>query len=168
MNQLQPSVKRTGFYPASARDYLEPLQFFKGWVDHLMFCDLNVSPVNRAKIEELRETIRIQGLPEASFVLGDALTALACIKPVDVFLVRRDSNGEGGSGLVLLHAERIRLVLKVIKPGGLLVTDKPNGYLWLTRMLSGKSPLYPVDERTLFLSPSQPWAESGLYSVTVN
>lgn len=93
---------------------------------------------------------------------------LSCIKPVDVFFVRRDTGGEGGSGLALLRAERIRLVLNVIKPGGLLVTDKFNGFLWLTRMLSGKSPRYPVDDRTLYLSSEQPWADRGLYSVTAD
>ena len=168
MNHLQHKAKRTGFYPACARDYLEPLKLLNGLVDHLIFCDIRVVPNFRLAIEELRETILSQELPEASIFLGDALSALSCIKPVDVFFLRRDSSGEGGSGLALLHADRIRLVLNVIKPGGLLVTDKPNGFLWLIRMLSGKSPSYPVDDRTLHLSTEQPWAEHGLYAVTVD
>lgn len=167
MNSLPPTAKRTGFYPASANDYLAPLQLLKGCVDHMIFCDLHKAPRNRVDIQELREKIELQGLPEASFLLGDALSAFECIKPVDVFFLRRDSSGEGGSGLNLLHADRIRLVLNVIKPNGLLIIDKANGYLWLTRMLSGKSPQYPVDDRTLFLSPTQPWSDNRLYSVTV-
>ena len=167
MNELQPTGKRTGFYPASARDYLEPLQLLKGWVDHLVFCDLNKMPQNSMRVNELRKMIVEQSLPEASFLFGDALSALELLKPVDVFFVRHDSCGEGGSALALLHAERIRLVLNVIKPGGLLVTDKPNGYLWLIRMLSGKSPKYPVGERILSLADTQPWSEQGLYAVNV-
>ncbi len=167
MTELQRMGNRTGFYPASARDYLEPLQLLKGWVDQLVFCDLHKFPQDPKELRALRKEIAEQCLPEASFFLGDAISALAFIKPVDVFFVRRDSCGEGGSALALLHAERIRLVLKVIKPDGLLVTDKPNGYLWLTRMLSGKSPTYPVDERVLSLSGVQPWSEQGLYAVTV-
>lgn len=167
MDPLQRTVKRTGFYPASARDYLEPLQLLNGWVDHLIFCDLNKAPQDSMRLNELRGTIAAQALPEASFLLGDALAALAYIKPVDVFFVRRDSCAEGGSALALLQAERIRLVLNVIKPGGLLVTDRPNGYLWLTRMLSGKSPKYPVDERVLSLNDTQPWSEQGLFAVNV-
>ena len=167
MSESPLMVERTGFYPASARDHLEPLQMLKGWVDHLIFCDIWRVPQSRLVLRELRATIETQSLPEASFILGDALTVLAFIKPVDVFLLRRDSSGEGGSGLALLQEARIRLVLNVIKPGGLLVTDKPNGFLWLTRMLSGKSPSYPVDERTLYLSDEQPWSSQDLYSVTV-
>lgn len=168
MSQSLPTVKRTGFYPACAGDYLEPLQLLKGWVDHLIFCDIQVIPQGRQNICDLRETIESQGLPEASFFIGDALSALACIKPVDVFFLRRDSSGEGGSDMNLLRAARIRLVLSVINPGGLLVTDKPNGFLWLTRMLSGNTPKYPVDDRTLYLSSEQPWSAQGLFSVTVD
>lgn len=168
MSQPQPSVSRTGFYPASARDTLEPLQLFKGWIDHLIFCDLHKIPQAGKELQELRAAISKDNLPEASFFLGDVLTALVCIKPVDVFLVRNDSCGEGGSGLALLQAERIRCVLDAIKPGGLLVTDRPSGYLWLTRMLSGKSTKYQVGDRVLWLSDTQPWSAHGLYAVNVD
>ena len=167
INKLPPTGERTAFYPASARDYLEPLQLLNGFVDQLIFCDIQKTPQGPRGLQELRAIVAAQCLPDPSFFLGDALTALACLRPVDIFFVRRDSSGEGGSGLALLHTERIRLVLNMIKPGGLLVTDKPNGFLWLTRMLSGKSPSYPVEERTLYLSAEQPWANQDLYSVTV-
>lgn len=170
LNLSLTTVKRTGFYPASACDYIEPLQLLKGYVDHLIFCDLNVAPRSRREIGEIREKIVTKGLPEASFFLGDALSALTCIQPVDVFFVRRDtaSTGEGGSNLALLRAERIASVLNVIKTGGLLVVDRPNGFLWLTRMLSGNSPNYPVGNRNLCLSPAQPWRSNDLYSITVS
>lgn len=167
MFESPPTAKSTGFYPACARDYLEPLQLLNGFVDRLIFCDIQKAPQGPRELQELRANVAAQCLPEPNFFLGDALTALDCLRPVDIFFVRRDSSGEGGSGLALLHADRIRRVLAVIKPGGLLITDKPNGFLWLTRMLSGNSPNYPVDERNLFLSPTQPWMGHGLYAVTV-
>jgi hypothetical protein len=162
--------KRVGFYPASANDHLEPLQLLKDWVDHLIFCDLNAIPNSKKYLNELRIKISNEKLPEASFFLGDALSIISCIQPVDVFFLRRDSAtvGEGGSALALLRSERIDLVLKIIKPGGILVVDKPNGYLWLTRMLSGKSPNYPVGTRNLSLTENQPWAVNGLYSILVS
>ena len=169
MNPSLTTAKRTGFYPASARDYLEPLQLLKGYVDHLIFCDLNVGPNSSFAIGSIRANIAREALPEASFLLGDALSALTFIQPVDVFFVRNDtaSTGEGGSNMALLRAERIASVLNVIKPGGLLVVDRPNGFLWLTRMLSGNSPNYPVGNRNLYLSPAQPWRSNDLYSITV-
>jgi hypothetical protein len=51
--------KRTGFYPASANDYLEPLQLLKEWVDHLIFCDLNVVPYSKSTINELRKKLQL-------------------------------------------------------------------------------------------------------------
>jgi hypothetical protein len=168
VNKLQPKLKRTGFYPASAKDYREPLALLKGWIDHLIFCDLNVAPNSRSIVTELRKEIVSNDLPEASFILGDALSILQWMKPVDIFFVRHDSTCEGGSHLALLQAARIRLVLNVIKLGGLLVVDKQNGFLWLTRMLSGKSPTYPVDNRVLYLRVEQPWIEHGLYAVIVD
>jgi hypothetical protein len=169
LKQGEHMHKRTGFYPASANDYLEPLQLLKEYIDHMIFCDLNIVPNSKSSINDLRRKIATEGLPEASFFLGDALNALSCIQPVDVFFLRRDSGeGEGGSNLALLRSERISLVTNAIKPGGIIVTDKPNGFLWLTRMLSGKSPTYIIGDRVLSLSHTQPWINIELYSVKVS
>ena len=65
-------------------------------------------------------------MPEPHFLLGDALAALGYLQPVDVFFLRRDSGGEGGSELFLLCREHLPISLKVLKPGGLLVTDRIN------------------------------------------
>lgn len=167
MNDSPPTAKRTGFYPASARDYLEPLQLLKDWVDHLIFCDIRDVPQSRFALRELRGMIEAQSLPEASFFLGDALSAMACLRPVDVFFVRRDSGSEGGSGLYLLGPNRLASVLDLIKPGGTLIADKYNGFAWLAALTSGQQEQYPVGDRVLKLKEAQPLAGHGLFVMTV-
>lgn len=168
MNESQLKVKRTGFYPAAARDYLEPLRLLKGMVDHMIFCDIREVPQSRLALRELRATIEVESLPEASFFLGDALSAMACLKTVDVFLVRNDSGGEGGSGLYLLEARRLSWVIDLIKPNGTLITDKPNGFGWLPVLTSGQQQEYRVGDRTLKLAQAQPLSGLGLFVMTVN
>jgi len=167
MKSPQLAAKRTGFYPAAARDYLEPLHLLKGWVDHLIFCDIRDVPQGRSALRELAATIEDQGLPEASFFLGDALSAISCLKPVDVFFLRRDSGGEGGSGLFLLGSGRLPLALSLIKPNGVLITDKPNGFDWLPGLASGDHVDHRVGDRVITFNESQPWTERGLFAMTV-
>ena len=166
-NESLFKVKRTGFYPACERDYLEPLQLLKGWVDHLIFCDIRHVPQGRVALSGLSTTIEDQGLPEASFFLGDALSAIACLKPVDVFFLRHDSGGEGGSALFLLGSKRLPLALSLIKPNGMLITDKPNGFDWLPGLVSGDDVDYRVGDRVLTFNELQPWTEHGLFALTV-
>ncbi len=74
MNDLQP--KRIGFYPVSARDYLEPLRILKTHVDQLIFCDIACVPSSPRGLIDIREVIAAEDLPQASFLLGDVLSAL--------------------------------------------------------------------------------------------
>ena len=148
--------RRTGFYPVSARDYLEPLQMLKGRIDHLLFCDIRCVPQGRRELLALREAVARQGLPEPSFFLGDALAALECQRPVDLFFLRRDSGGEGGSALYLLGPEKLPLVLNSVKPSGLLVTDERNGFGWFRELVSGQLGEYRVNDRAIRLAASQP------------
>lgn len=167
MSESQPSAKRTGFYPASARDYLEPLQLLKGWVDHMVFCDIWLVPQGRQPLRQLRETALEDGLPEPSFLLGDALSAMSYLKPVDVFFLRGDSGGEGGSGLFLLGPERLPLTLSLIKPNGILVADRATGLDWLPGLISGDHAQHRVGDRAITFNEAQPWTAQRLFAMTV-
>jgi hypothetical protein len=162
---MQPD--RIGFYPVCARDYLEPLRLLKGWVEHLVFCDIKCVPKSSYELLDLRETVEIEGLPQPSFILGDALLAISSLRPVDVFFLRRDSDGEGGSELHLLGPARLPMVLDLIKPGGLLVTDRSNGRDWFDEFRLERRCAYRLHGRAINLAESQPWAEHKLLSFTV-
>ena len=167
MNELPH--KRVGFYPVSARDYLEPLQMLKGYVDRLIFCDIDCTPRGLRDLRELRQTASDEGLPEPIFLLGDAIAAMECLKPVDVFFLRKDSgDGEGGSGLYLLGRERLPRTLNMVIPGGLLLTDERNGGDWFKQMVSRGREELSAGERKLRLAGKQPWAEHKLFAFNVD
>ena len=160
--------RRTGFYPVCERDHIEPLQMLRGCIELLYFCDIRFGPRGADGLREIRAQVAEQGLPEPSFILGDALSALECLRPVDVFFQRRDSLGEGGSGLFLLGAERLPLVLHAIKPGGLIVTDGCYVGGWHGALVEQNRPMHQVGDRTIRLSGEQPWLDAGLRAFRVD
>jgi len=141
---IKPQHRRVGFYPASARDYLEPLQMLKGWVDKMVFCDIKCSPRNSRELAELRKTAMDNDLPEPSFFLGDALFAMESLRPVDLFFLRRDSDGEGGSELNLL-----------------------DGRDWFADFMVGKISCLQAGSKEIRLAEVQPWREHGLQAFNV-
>lgn len=160
--------RRIGFYPICARDYLEPLVLLKEWVDELIFCDIKCMPQSGDVLKSLRKTVADQDLPNPSFFIGDALIALHVIKPVDVFIIRRDNDGEGGSELNLLGPKHITDVVGVIQPGGLLITDRSCGRLWFQDFEQGRRNPYRIGNRAIQLSPEQQWKDHGLLSFIVS
>jgi hypothetical protein len=156
---MQP--KRIGFYPACDRDYLEPLRLLKGRVDELIFCDICSMPKLR-DLKSLRQIVLAEELPNPSILVGDALVAMEFLKPVDLLYLRRDSNAEGGSGLVLLSPRRLPLVFSLIKPGGTLVTDRSNGRDWFAQFQNGRRSPYRASGHEMQLAEEQPWVEQGL------
>ncbi|MGJ8643332.1 MAG: hypothetical protein ACSHX9_08000 [Luteolibacter sp.] len=164
---IKPQHRRIGFYPVSARDYLEPLQMLKGWVDHLIFCDIRWTPRNNRELSELRKAVKNNGLPEPSFFLGDALNAMDSLRPVDLFFLRRDSDGEGGSELNLLGPDKLSIALNLIKPSGLLVTDVKNGRDWFSDFMDGKIEILRAGNREIRLAEIQPWKEHELQAFRV-
>jgi hypothetical protein len=158
---------RTGFYPVCARDYVEPLRLLKGWIDELIFCDIMCMPKSSAALDELRHLAKEEKLPNPSILTGDALVAMRVLKPVDLFFMRRDSDGEGGSELNLLGPDRLPDVVKKIKPDGLLVTDRACGRGWFDDFEKGRRNPYRVKNRDIYLSVEQPWRENGLLSFVV-
>jgi len=159
--------RRFGFYPVCARDYIEPLRMFKGWVEHLLFCDIRCVPRSPRDLVELRKAVANDGLPEPSFFLGDALSAMEILHPVDLFFLRKDSDGEGGSELNLLGPDTLPLVLSLIHPGGLLVTDIKNGRLWFSDFMAGRIRQHRAGNRVIRLAAVQPWTAHALHAFTV-
>ena len=160
-------TKRIGFYPVCARDYLEPLQLLKGWVDEVVFCDIKCMPQSANALKDLREAAIDEELPNPSILVGDALVAMSILKPVDLFFLRRDSTGEGGSELDLLGPKRIREVVRVIKSNGMLVTDGTNDRPWFKDFRKGRRNPYQVGDRTIHISDQQPWKDQNLITFIV-
>ena len=66
-------------------------------------------------------------VPRPSFKIGDAREIISNIAVIDVLFYRRDSNGEGGSGLFVLGDAFLPHILKRFpSEGGLIITDGSN------------------------------------------
>jgi hypothetical protein len=110
---------KTAFYPCCADDIEEPLTLLKGYADKVIFCDLNRShkSVEGGQI----------GLPIATFLVGDVREKLPELPQISVLFYRRDSEGEGGSGVFILGDSVLPLLLKCFPAeGGLIITDGSN------------------------------------------
>jgi len=111
---------RVAFYPCCASDIVEPLSILKQYADEICFCDIR--PLPRRVIAEHRVSP-----PTARFIQGDAREVITHIGRIDVLFYRRDSNGEGGSGLFVLGDTFFPRILEVFNPqGGLIITDGSN------------------------------------------
>ena len=165
MNTLQP--ERLAFYPMSAKDYLDPLRMLKGKVDQMYFCDVRFVPRSTSDQRAIAEVVSQEKLPTPSYILGDALSALKVLRPVDIFFHRRDSSGEGGSGLFLLGPALLDIVVQSIKPNGIIVTDLSFVGPWCGQLLRGEKTSQKIGDRAIVFSADQPWLCAGLRSFTV-
>jgi len=68
---------RRAFYPACARDIIEPRKMLKGIVDEIIFCDIKRYPVWSMKSNHT-------DLPRAKFVVQDARELIPQLEPIDV------------------------------------------------------------------------------------
>lgn len=160
--------ERVCFYPACANDYLEPLELFKDWIDLFYFCDNRLTNAYVSKFNHASKKASEKCLPTPSLLCIDALSAIKNLRPVDIFFQRRDSHGEGGSGLFLLGNERLPFVLAMLKANGLIVTDCTYVGSWLTELTSKKESSIEVSGRNIKLLESQPWALNGLTAFVVS
>jgi hypothetical protein len=116
---------KVAFYPCCNRDIEEPRRILAGEADRILFCDVDPS-LEQYWANAARSTTD-DGLPATELVLGDALTVLSRLDTIDVLFYRRDSEGEGGSGLFVLGDVFLRPLLQRFAPkGGLIITDGSN------------------------------------------
>jgi hypothetical protein len=156
---------RVAFYPCCHLDIKRPLELLRRYAEEVIFCDIDPSLLPRWK--------RIVGTeaatePRPSFLVGDAREVMSHIAVIDVLFYRRDSAGEGGSGLFVLGDSFLPHILERFpSEGGLIITDGANSRgSNFERMIrpSGMS-----KHGCLFMKCSdQPYIESDrLYVVTV-
>lgn len=117
-------IKRVAFYPCCSLDIAEPLELLRGLVDEVVFCDVN--PTLRERWKNIAASLN-KGTPTASFLSLDVRTAVDAVERIDVLFYRRDSGGEGGSGIFVLGDSFLPALLRRFPVhGGYIITDGSN------------------------------------------
>lgn len=115
---MQP--KRISFYPCCNYDILESYDVLDQISDQIIYCDRSTSSL------KYFESISKQ-VPNAIFKCGDAIQILRDLEMIDVFFYRRDSAGEGGSGLFFWGDQYFPLVVEKLNPDGAkIISDGSN------------------------------------------
>lgn len=116
---------KIAFYPCCNTDIEVPLRLLSGYVDKIIFCDID--PRMRGRWKRILENITDNQLPENEFIVGDAKEVCLGLPEIDVLFYRKDSTGEGGSGLFVLGDMFLRPLLQHFPShGGLIFTDGSN------------------------------------------
>src|SRR5271169_3757610 len=156
---------RVAFYPCCGLDIERPLELLPPYADEVIFCDINKSL--QPRWQKCLNTMAPAG-PRPTFLVADAREAISRITQINVLFYRKDSDGEGGSGVFVLGDAFLPHVLRKLPgEGGLIITDGSN-----SRGSNFKRMIRPNGMRKhgwLFRrSSEQPYLESdGLHLVTV-
>jgi len=157
--------KRTAFYPCCASDIGSARRLLRGFVDTIIFCDTN--PNLSRWVEQVAAEVDEPDLPEVQAMIGDARQVLEQVKTINVLFYRRDSNGEGGSGVYVLGDGYMRRLLLHFPPrGGLIITDGSNERGSWYRKMKRKSGFAKYGWRFAPAS-DQPLESKGLAVITV-
>jgi hypothetical protein len=160
---LQKSLRRA-FYPCCADDVSEPRRLLTGLVDEMIYCDLR-KPTSWDK-----EAI-VDSTPAIRFVCEDATRFIPQLPVIDVFFYRRDSSGEGGSGLYLLGKRWLPQILdRFASEGGLIIADGSNSGGGMFQKMTRPGGYAKESWGWRFRpTPDQPWLEShGLHIISVS
>ena len=117
---MQNSSHRIAFYPCCAGDISEPRRLLTGIVDEIIYCD-------RKRPPSWSRDAKVERMPVIRFIEDDVKSFIPQLPTISVFFYRRDSSGEGGSGLYLLGKRWLPEILKhFVSEGGLIITDGSN------------------------------------------
>ena len=165
-NDLLRNSMKTAFYPCCNLDIEEPLHLLAGYVDNVIFCDINPKLTSRWKRTAHRV---VDGkLPMAEFIVGDAKEVCLQLPMIDVLFYRRDSTGEGGSALFVLGDMFLRPLFQHFSPdGGLIFTDGSNSRGGNFKKMIRRNGLIKHGWR-FSTPPEQPYLDShGLWRISV-
>lgn len=115
---------RVALYPCCNFDFDAPAQLLKPYVDKIIFCD-----VNRKVYRKYKEWVRESSNPtdiSTEFECLDVRTLLTTCSRLSVFFYRRDSAGEGGSGIPVFGDEFLSLLMGKFDDYGYIISDGSN------------------------------------------
>lgn len=160
---MQNSPHRIAFYPCCADDISQSRHLLTGLVDEIIYCDL------RTPRSWSREA-RAGGAPIIRFVQDDVKHFIPQLPRINILFYRRDSSGEGGSGLYLLGKTWLEEILKHFSlEGGAIITDGSNSRSGMFRKMTRSDGYARASWGWRFRPASeQRWLEShGLYTIDV-
>jgi hypothetical protein len=115
---------RVAFYPCCGLDIKQPLELLRPYADEVIFCDINKSL--KPRWQNYLNTMAPAG-PRPTFLIGDAREVISQVILINVLFYRKDSDGEGGSGIYVLGDSFLPQVLQRFpRDGGLIITDGSN------------------------------------------
>ena len=156
---------RVAFYPCCGLDIERPLELLRPYADEVIFCDINRSLQRRW--QKFLNPMPPFG-PRPTSLTGDAREVISQITQINVLFYRKDSDGEGGSGIYVLGESFLPHVLQRFPgDGGLIITDGSNSRGSNFKRM--KRPNGMCRHGWAFRrSPEQPYlASDGLHVITV-
>jgi|SRR5215469_4885402 len=155
---------RVAFYPCCGLDIERPVEILSPYADEIVFCDINRSL--QPRWQKCVNTTAPAG-PRLTFLINDAREAILLMTQIDVLFYRRDSDGEGGSGVFVLGDSFLPHVLRRLSGhGGFIIIDGSNDRGSNFRRMKRSNGVRKhgwVFRR----SPEQPYLESdGLHVIT--
>jgi len=117
---------RVAFYPCCGLDIQRPLELLRSYAEEVIFCDINRSL--QARWQNCLKALPPAG-PRPTFLIDDAREAILSIGQINVLFYRKDSDGEGGSGVPVLGDSFLpHLLRRFPLEGGMIITDGSNSY----------------------------------------
>jgi hypothetical protein len=115
---------RVAFYPCCGPDIERPLQLLRPYPDEVVFCDTNKS------LQPQWQRCLLAAAPDGprpTLLVRDVREAISRMTLINVLFYRKDSDGEGGSGVLVLGDSFLPEILQRFPPeGGLIITDGSN------------------------------------------
>jgi hypothetical protein len=155
------SLPKRAFYPCCANDIDEPRHLLAGLVEEIIYCDRHFP-------RGWTQPKSSSGLPDVRFIKRDISDYIDRLPLIHVFFYRRDSTGEGGSGLYILGKQWLGRILQHFPDeGGLIITDGSNrGSSIFKKMIRPSGYTRESWGCQFWPSPDQPWLETHrLYKI---
>ena len=153
--QSLDSLRKRAFYPCCADDVDEPRRLLAGVVEEIIYCDLRCP---RRWIQQESSG----SLPAIRLIQGDVREHIDSLPTIHVLFYRRDSPGEGGSGVYILGKQWLSRVLQRFPDeGGLIITDGSNsGNSIFKKMIRPDGYIRKSWQCQFWPSREQPWLET--------